>query len=457
MGKIFGKIKKYFTDHKAMFFSILILFVLYIGHKLYYLYKYSEYPLYKKDQEIRNIIEADFPAEYDVTIITANLTGVGEGYYVAYGNSKTLKYAFMDSGDCFLLDEHASNDFTEKYETNNPVIKIYYVQDVGLVKSLVSLVPFVNGVSDLFSISLKTRYVYSPVPVYSNDISDIVNLNDYYRDNFSGGAAFFLSNVEVADVDNDHKDEIITEWIFYQGAVLGIKWSIIIEEIDGIIHVSSGFPDMFVPEITISLWAILKNSNRTDHKEFNKDRLEYLCELLALDYDVISDKHVDEDKFMSELVKLKSEAPYVYFINRNDKSKVVTYERCTDYYDKFVKVDDFYVFVDAVPVLDKDCHWCPKDWRLMAFRYNDGRWISDRVVNGPFFEGSWLDLDRMYDIEEVHGTIQLQNIMGIDPQFFSPLFTCSAQQHISDPTGKEMRMPSPVQRRVKELYDNIYQ
>ncbi|MGZ3016559.1 hypothetical protein AAER19_39130, partial [Pseudomonas aeruginosa] len=73
-----------------------------------------------------------------------------------------------------------------------------------------------------------------------------------------------------------------------------------------------------------------------------------------------------------------------------DGSRLTLAPRHTDDYSTFLDIGGKKIFVEAFYVDDDACHWCEHRWRVMAFHYDDGRWISDRTINGDGFNGQWL-------------------------------------------------------------------
>jgi hypothetical protein len=111
-----------------------------------------------------------------------------------------------------------------------------------------------------------------------------------------------------------------------------------------------------------------------------------------------------------------------------------------------------YYLAEAFYILDSDCHWCGHYWRYLSFIYKNGRWISDRAVNGDDFDGGWLSETKKYTLNGIFGTYPDQGLFGIAFSFLNPDWTRSSKEHISDPMGIEMRLTSPIDKRIIKIH-----
>ncbi|MCO2015137.1 hypothetical protein FA417_14300, partial [Pseudomonas aeruginosa] len=140
------------------------------------------------------------------------------------------------------------------------------------------------------------------------------------------------------------------------------------------------------------------------------------------------------------------------FIDLGDGSRLSLAPRHTDDYSTFLDIGGKKIFVEAFYVDDDACHWCEHRWRVMAFHYDDGRWISDRTINGDGFNGQWLRNAEPLGLNDVFGTYRDQGPAGLAWSFIDPRWTASSQHDMDDPLGVGMRTLSPVEQWVKERY-----
>ncbi|VFT54110.1 Uncharacterised protein [Pseudomonas aeruginosa] len=160
------------------------------------------------------------------------------------------------------------------------------------------------------------------------------------------------------------------------------------------------------------------------------------------------------DDYARVLMSLSPRSPYApdRFIDLGDGSRLSLAPRHTDDYSTFLDIGGKKIFVEAFYVDDDACHWCEHRWRVMAFHYDDGRWISDRTINGDGFNGQWLRNAEPLGLNDVFGTYRDQGPAGLAWSFIDPRWTASSQHDMDDPLGVGMRTLSPVEQWVKERY-----
>jgi hypothetical protein len=263
------------------------------------------------------------------------------------------------------------------------------------------------------------------------------------------------------DVDSDNKDEVIVNYLDYHGGSGGIKFSLIYELIEDKLIINSGFPDFLDIEFSRFLQAIIKYGGIDKPKERNDrllnstiDMLSEIYKIDSIDKVVCKSKPLTMIKLMPILTRAKSHSPSdtITFIDIETRRTISLVTRHTDDFSEFVCINGKYIYVDSFYIYDENCHWCPHLWRIMAFIFKDGRWISDRNINGDYFEGIWLDEDKLYTLNEIFGTIPDQGPLGIAYSFINPDWTVSSKYSLFDAKGTEMRLPSPVIKKINKIY-----
>ena len=440
---------------RACSFARRWMFFLLSGVVVYFLYaayvfvSYGNIPWYKKDVLIYEYIKSQFADGYDVNIVQADLVGFGDKFYIAYGNRNFIKKAFSLPFDI----DHAESLLGE---INYPIIKIFHIKDVDIISAALSGFALFQPMSNLVELQLANSISYSPVPVVKGDVAEEAIVANYEK-HFNYPSVFVLNKVSVEDFDSDSKDEVMCEFLIYAGGSGATKHSIIVEFVDGRLIVSSGYPDLLDPYYSRYYWALIRFSG-VDNPE-HRDLKEF--------YDVFAEDEVDAD-FNRELkqgeisdaifekqAKLLREsinsAPDVFY-DLEQKQYYTLFPRHSDDYASFVKIRDDYVFAEAFYLVDSTAHWWPHYWRVLGNRYDDGRWLSDRNVNGDRFLGVWLDEKRKYTLNEVFGTYPDQGVAGIAFSFLNSDWTATSQAGKSDPLGFEMRIVSPVEKKIREIY-----
>ncbi|MGD9715994.1 MAG: hypothetical protein AB7U26_02830 [Sulfuricurvum sp.] len=438
--------------------TFVIVAIVMIGYLIFNHYAYGNIPIFKNDIRIVNIIKSKFPADYDVTIKKGDLVGLGENFYVAYGNKHYVKKLFAIGW--------SEVEKIEKYknEVNYPIVKIFYVDDSGIFQ-------YIHMPDFFLEFKVKELYTYKPIVLSSEDNIDIHSTNaieimkNEYQKSFSGTSLFYLSDLKILDIDDDGKDEIVATWISYAGGSGGTKFSTIMEFIDGKIKLSSGYPDFMDYRFSSIYYAIVKNTGMIPHSKYNPAKLKNKLKKFVFYIDKnIEEYHLFEQKnnFKEDLWRLSdlyytefpsSDAIFYNIANEKEIEKNAISFRHTDIYSNFLKYDNKVVFVEAFYLDDDECHWCQHEWMLLSFIYKDGRWLSDRNVNGNGLNAQFLNSEKKYTLHDIHGTYELPgNIMGLAWNFISPDWNPAALQNISDPQGIGMIKKSPVIEYMDKIY-----
>lgn len=432
---------------------LAFIFLIHICYSVYSLYKYNQFEIDRKDIKIKSIIKSKFPVDYDVNIKLADLVGLGDKFYVAYGNKKYVKNAYFMGGDSVI-----SNIKQNLGKFNLPLLKIFYIKEPGLISALFSVTPFINVLNSIFELSIKEYTSSSFIPQDPEDESlSVINYNTQYR----FPATFMINSVKILDIDDDNKDEIIVTYLSYSGGSGGIKYSIIIQLVDDKLSVTSGYPEVLDIEFSKFLHSISKFGGFENPLDRNEKILRHVLNIFSSIYEIDSVKRelierqiLPENRLATILLESKQSRPFdtTTLLDYYTKQKVSVTTRHTDDFSEFVNIDGNILYIDSYYVEDNDCHWCPHYWRLMSFLCKDGRWISDRNVNGDYFVGLWLDEKKVFTINEVFGTYPDQGIAGIAHSFLNSDWTESSKFKLSDPYGIEMRTQSPVIKKVAQIY-----
>lgn len=431
--------------------SVVVLYLLILAVELY---RYHQLPAPKKDLRIRQEIVARFPRDYEVTIRSADLLGLGDRFYVAGGNDSFVSHAYV-------VDEDSESDLKKNEgKVNYPSLKLFYVREPGFLSALLAVLPFFNVERQFIELSLKEYYELTPIPFMEKAGKDPGAQKREYEREFSFPSTFSLLDFQIFDPEGDGQERIVTHWLSYAGGSGGTKWSAILDFINGELKVVSGYPDLLNVSNSTVLWAILRYSGVLrpewrDTKELGE--LRPVLEFMGLSGDDITyliTRRPAPNRLESILDDLneRNPVPPDKFLNLWDHSYIELFSRHTDNFAQFIPLQGKYVFADAFYIEDSSCHWCPHLWRVMSFFYRGGRWISDRVVNGSRFNGVWLDESQRFTLNDVFGTYEDQGPMGLAFSFLSPDWTPSSKRGISDPWGLEMRMTSPVEKRIKALH-----
>ena len=439
---------------KKVLCLIVGLSVVHLLFIIFALHKYHELPSLKKDLRIRQIILSRFPPDYDVSIKVADLIGLGDCFYVAGGNKSYVSHAYAytkDGEDPFK---------TCKGQINYPIVKFFYVREPGFLSAIFSVIPFLKVEAQCAELSVKEYYSFSPIPVTLSTELVIAEQRSAYHTSHEYPSTFSLFGFSILDLDSDGQEEVVTTWLDYSGGSGGTKWSVICDFTGGTLKMSTGYPDLLNIEFSKCLWAIVRYSGLL--KPSQRDEGELIKVMPVLRQSGVTEaeskkilrnppQRQEIDSILKRLSSLSSEGPDK-FLNLCDGKVVEVYARHTDDYGTFLKVDDRFVFAEAYYILDSACHWCEHTWRIMSFLSHDGRWISDRTVNGSTFDGDWLAEDRKFTLNDVFGTYADQGPFGIAWSFLNSDWTGTSKYGISDPYGVEMRLTSPVERRIRAIY-----
>lgn len=433
--------------------TIILTLVVYVGYILFYIIRYNDLPSPKRDIRLKEIIVNDFQKDYDVIIKQGDLIGLGDKFYIAYGNKKFIRNAYSIERINKLQSD------AEIDEVNRPVIKLFYVREPGILSVLLSVIPIGNIESQIAELSIKKYYEFSPIVATNHEDKTFAIVSKKFPHECSFPVTFSITNVMVADIDQDDRDEIVAEWLWFGGGSGGTKWSSILEVKDGKVEIGSGYPDMLNIEFSKYLWAILRYSGLLNPAFKDREKLEAIVERMSLtktEKDVLLAYRSTEKDVLETLGRIARNADnqqdIFYFFNTVDEKGYVFHTRTTNDYCHFVKINERYVYIDAYYIYDKSCHWCKHYWRIMGFLYKEGRWISDRNINGQSFEGIWLDDRNGMTLNEIFGTYEDQGIMGIAWSFLNPDWTSTSEKGVSDPSGIEMRLESPVDKKIRAIY-----
>ncbi len=241
----------------------------------------------------------------------------------------------------------------------------------------------------------------------------------------------------------------------------GTRWSVIYDLKDGALTAHSGYPEMLDIDVArfiqaVNLYAGLDGTLPRDQRQLEDvvGRGSERFALTAAERQALVADPPQRDDYARVLMSLSPRSPYApdRFIDLGDGSRLSLAPRHTDDYSTFLDIGGKKIFVEAFYVDDDACHWCEHRWRVMAFHYDDGRWISDRTINGDSFNGQWLRNAEPLGLNDVFGTYRDQGPAGLAWSFIDPRWTASSQHDMDDPLGVGMRTLSPVEQWVKERY-----
>lgn len=140
-----------------LIYIILILVVLFFSQ----IFFDNKIPIYKNDVRIIKQIKKFFPENYTVTVKKADLLGLEDNFYIAYGN-----HEYVDK-------LYAMEDFNglKKYKNyvNFPIIKIFYLKTSSFTEFILNFLP--TNLYDWF-IEFKITEFYSFEPVIDDIFSD---------------------------------------------------------------------------------------------------------------------------------------------------------------------------------------------------------------------------------------------------------------------------------------------
>lgn len=440
---------------------LFILFIfLSLGYVTFQKLIYGNVQVFKNDIRIESIIKAAFPMNYNIEIKKGDMVGLGDNFYIAYGN-KTYVNKLYASQDIKTLDSYA-----KRKEVNFPIVKIFYLQESSIFEPIFSLIPdFINNY--ILEWRINELYTYKPIIVLDEisniDKKDKKLLIKNYTKEFSGLPVFYISDVKVADIDNDEKDEVICTWIAFGGGSGGTKISTIIEFIDRKLSISSGYPDTMDYESMSYMQAFLKYSGEVNKNQYSKVELQKLVYKFEESYNLDLSKFglFNNKKTTSEdLNKIANIIGNIYtpdlidMYNLEDQGQVNKIAvRHTDIYDEFVKYDDQIILLEAFYLPDQMPHWGKHEWFIYGFVYKDGRWLLDRNINNKDAIGAWLNWNKKYTIHEIHGTYdEANNFGGLAWSFINPEWNPYANNHANDLFGIGTKTISPVKSYVDKIY-----
>ncbi len=444
-----------------LIYIILILVVLFFSQ----IFFDNKIPIYKNDVRIIKQIKKFFPENYTVTVKKADLLGLEDNFYIAYGN-----HEYVDK-------LYAMEDFNglKKYKNyvNFPIIKIFYLKTSSFTEFILNFLP--TNLYDWF-IEFKITEFYSFEPVIDDIFSDekkfdksskIDTIKKQYTSLYSGLMVFFISDVLIEDVDNDGLDEIICYWKIFSGGSGGQKFSTIHEFIDEEINVSNGYPD-FVDDYDFMsyLYSIFKYNGSLKNTTYDKSNLNKSLQLFYEDFELdklnfnISNylNRKLEDKDFIEIVRPYKEnyssiGNELYDLSNNKVKPLKINLRHTDIFSEFIKINDHFSLVESFYLNDENCHWCEHDWIVLGFIYNNGKWYSDRNINGDYFLSQLLN-QKSFTIHEIHGTYNLHTAVGTEWHFINPNWTEESYKNTSDPFGVGIKKIPEIEKFIKKIYGN---
>ncbi len=191
---------------------------------------------------------------------------------------------------------------------------------------------------------------------------------------------------------------------------------------DGALTAHSGYPEMLDIDVArfiqaVNLYAGLDGTLPRDQRQLEDvvGRGSERFALTAAERQALVADPQQRDDYARVLMSLSPRSPYApdRFIDLGDGSRLSLAPRHTDDYSTFLDIGGKKIFVEAFYVDDDACHWCEHRWRVMAFHYDDGRWISDRTINGDSFNGQWLRNAEPLGLNDVFGTYRDQGPAGL--------------------------------------------
>lgn len=438
------------------FFAFFI--VLSIGYMIYQKFTYGNSQVFKNDIRIESIIKAAFPTNYDVEIKKGDMVGLGDSFYIAYGNKKYVKKLYGS------LDINKLEFYRKSKNVNFPIIKIFYLQESSIWEPIFSLIPdFINNY--ILEWRIKELYTYKPIVIDNTSEKEKEKLIHEYMHNFSGLSVFYISDVKVADIDDDGKHEVICTWISYSGGSGGTKLSTIIEFIDRKLSISSGYPDIMDYETLSYLQGFLKYTGAVNKSKYSQLELQKLLNRFEEHYNIdlsnfelFKNKKTilkDLDTISSTIGKILSpDCCYLYNLENSTFNVNKIGMRHTDIYTTYIKYEDKIVMLEAFYLPDQIPHWGKHEWFLFGFIYRDGRWLLDRNINNNGAIGVWLNWNKKYTLHEIHGTYdEPNNIAGLAWSFVNENWNPFAYRQTNDIFGMGMKTVSPVKKYVDKIYE----
>ena len=434
------------------FWMVTTIVMTYFFYWTYQLYQYGEIPINKKDVMLRKAIVSRFPTGYEVEIKNADLLGFGDKFLIGYGNR-----AFV--GKAFAMDEYAVDRLQRLTgENNRPLVKIFYIAEPAVWSSLLNLNPLLDIQKNIIELSLREYKSIELIPLSGDTKQSPL---EQFKADYAFPYLFSLSDLNVGDIDNDGMDELQLSYLSYAGGSGGTRWSIIYEMKNGELSAHSGYPEMLNISLAkfiqaVSLYSGLDGVRPRDEAALKKV-VQINVDNLALtpeEQTTLLAAPLNTDNALNVFLNLARRETYEpsRFIDLSDQQVVELPARHTDDYSGFVDIGTRKIFVESFYVDDDACHWCAHRWRLMAYHYDNGRWISDRTINGDSFNGQWLNDAEELTLNDVFGAYHDQGLAGLAWSFIDKRWTASSFHERDDPLGIEMRTVSPVEQWVRKSY-----
>ena len=389
------------------FQATAIVVVSYFLYWTYQLYQYGEIPISKKDVMLRQAILARFPADYEVEIKGADLLGFGEKFLVAYGNRRFV-------GKAFAMDDQVIERLERNQgRTNLPLVKVFYIAEPGLLSSLLNLSPFLDIQKNMVELSLREYRKIQLVPFDP----------DAKRNRASSSKPIMPSPAVQPQPTGSRRLRRrrprrtapglpVLRRRFGRDALVGdlrpegrradrpFRLSGNARHRRRPVH-PGGQPVRRPRRHPAARPASAGRRGRPSSERFA---------LTAAERQALVADPPQRDDYARVLMSLSPRSPYApdRFIDLGDGSRLSLAPRHTDDYSTFLDIGGKKIFVEAFYVDDDACHWCEHRWRVMAFHYDDGRWISDRTINGDSFNGQWLRNAEPLGLNDVFGTYRDQ-------------------------------------------------
>lgn len=435
-----------------VFWMVTAVVVTYFLYWTYQLYEYGEIPINKKDVMLRKAILSRFPAGYEVEIKNADLLGFGDKFLIGYGNREFV-------GKAFAMDNQAVDRLQQlKGENNRPLVKIFYIAEPGIWSSLLNLNPLLDIQKNIVELSLREYKSIELIPLSEDTKQSSL---EQFKEDYAFPSLFSLSDLNVDDIDGDGMDELQLSYLSYAGGSGGTRWSIIYEMKDGELTAHSGYPEMLNISLAkfiqaVSLYSGLDGILPRDESALRNvvHNSADLFSLTSAEQATLLTTPLDPSDILQVFLNLARREPYDLsrFIDLSDQKIIDLPARHTDDYSGFVNIGAQKIFVESFYVDDDACHWCEHRWRLMAYHYDNGRWISDRTINGDSFNGQWLKNAKALTLNDVFGAYHDQGLTGLAWSFVDKRWTASSLHEHDDPLGVGMRTISPVEQWVRKRY-----
>lgn len=303
------------------------------------------------DPETRNMDFAKiyFNKKSDLYFKEVDLAGTGVKNYIVFEKSDYFKKVFVSPKDG-NVERHVKNAMSSLRQKDGTRLVILKPIDIRIL----------NPIIQLF-LPLKK--------VYDIEYDDS---EDYYR----------VYDVDVSDIDNDGKQELIVHWLFYGGGSGGTFFTTIIGNSNGETKILDFYP---------SMEPFTKNIVRGEKKNLEYGKL--------FGYDLKVDDNDEDRKMHKELIeainsnprtkKLIEKRGYLLIPNAIDTSLIINGKKInieipiyhTDSYYRMISISDKNNILSSFQTFeDGDCHFCTQSWSITTYKFIGKKFVLDESM-----------------------------------------------------------------------------